>query len=184
MKVVKVSRAIILIGFMGAGKSTIGAGLGEKLKRTFVDTDKAIEQREGMKVSAIFEQFGEAKFRSLETGLLKDLYDEGFSGVIATGGGIPLREENVKLLRKLGRVYFLSVDEETIYERVSGNTDRPLLNTGDLRERIHQLFEERGEKYSLATDIFINASRTPNAIIDDIESKHIKWEKSSENTCD
>lgn len=119
---------IILIGYMGCGKSTVGQCLAKMLDFTFVDTDAFIETQQQRTISDIFAIEGEEKFRQLETDLLKQLVKEGREQlVIATGGGMPLRSENRELLSKLGMVVYLKVSPETIYDRVKNDTQRPLL---------------------------------------------------------
>ena len=88
------SKAIILIGFMGAGKTTVGRELAKKLGVSLTDTDREIEKEAGISINEIFATKGEEEFRKLETGLLERLRFENYNGVIATGGGMPLREQN------------------------------------------------------------------------------------------
>ena len=142
----------ILIGFMGTGKSTIGKLLAKKQHRLFIDTDSYIESKEGRSISDIFEQKGEAYFRSLETKILKELKEITHNAVIATGGGLPLRQENAELLSQMGEVIYLQTSANTILERLKGDTTRPLLNTENPRERVEQLLGERDEKYVAASE--------------------------------
>ena len=168
--------SIILIGFMGAGKSTIGNELAAKMGVSFIDTDSAIEAEQNMKISEIFEKFGEGRFREIETKYLTKLLEGSFCGIIATGGGIPIKKENRDLLHKIGRVYYLNVDEETVYGRVSGDKNRPLLNTGDLKERIKTLFAQRADIYKETADVLIDAGLEPGTITDIITSEYREWE--------
>lgn len=142
----------ILIGFMGTGKSTIGKLLAKKQNRLFIDTDSYIESKEGRSISDIFEQKGEAYFRSLETEILKELKEITHNAVIATGGGLPLRQENAELLSQMGEVIYLQTSADTILERLKGDTTRPLLNTENPRARVEQLLGERDEKYMAASE--------------------------------
>ena len=105
---------IVLIGFMGSGKTSIGIRLSYRMRRAVEDTDKLIERRMGKKISEIFETEGEDYFRDLETKTLKDLIDRLQYHIIAVGGGTPVREENRKLLRELGTVFYLKASPESI----------------------------------------------------------------------
>lgn len=146
---------IVLIGFMGSGKSTTGASLSFKLRRPLDDTDKMIEKKEGMSIPEIFAAHGEAYFRELETELLRRLVQERAGRIFSVGGGTPLREENRKLLRELGTVVWLKASAETICQRVKGDTTRPLLQGGDPMEKIKALLAERESLYADAADVVI-----------------------------
>src|SRR5580700_11870609 len=114
------------MGFMGSGKSSVGRLVARTLGGRFVDTDRMVIDRAGCAIPEIFAQKGEAHFRELETEALRSLL--GAKGLVAaTGGGIVIARENRALLRKVGMVVWLTADEETIWERVSRNKNRPLL---------------------------------------------------------
>ena len=115
---------IVLIGFMGSGKTSVGIRLSYSLKRTLIDTDKWIEQKQKMTVADIFERDGESAFRRLETECLKTLIQDADRQIISAGGGLPVKEENRKLLKQLGKVFYLKVSPETIYERLKTDTTR------------------------------------------------------------
>ena len=120
-------RHIVLVGFMGAGKSTVGRWLSRKLFWQLLDTDAMIEARAGMTISEIFAVRGEEAFRSTETEVLAGLARMRSPVIISTGGGMPLRAENRAALRSLGRVVYLRVKPETVCARLAGDTTRPLL---------------------------------------------------------
>lgn len=143
---------IILIGFMGAGKTSVGEALAGRSRKMLIDTDWMIEKKAGMTISKIFETQGEAAFRRLETEVLEQLIVEAEGEIISVGGGLPLREENRKLLKKLGCVIYLSVRPETVLERLKGDTTRPLLQGEDVASRVNRLLETRGPVYELASD--------------------------------
>lgn len=146
----------VLIGFMGSGKTSVGVRLSYLLKRTFADTDKMIEDREGKSISEIFATEGEAAFRDKETQLLLELRS-GFCGnILSVGGGTPLREENRKLLKQLGTVIYLRIRPETVYKRLQGDTKRPLLQCDNPLERITKLLEQRKDVYEDAADIVVD----------------------------
>ncbi len=141
-------RNVVLIGFMGCGKTTVGRKLQELLGYPFFDTDQMIEAQTGRTIPEIFAGDGEPAFRNLETRVLGELADET-SGrrIIATGGGIVTRPENRELLRKLGFVVWLRAPVNTILQRVSRNQDRPLLQTENPRERVEELLAARTPLY-------------------------------------
>lgn len=148
---------IILVGFMGSGKSSIGRLLATKLGFQFVDTDQLIVQQVGLEISAIFERHGEPHFREAETSALGSLaYLERC--VVATGGGIVLRERNRALLRELGFVVQLAASEEVILQRVSRNTRRPLLQTADPGATARQMLAERRPFYEQVAQFSIDTS--------------------------
>ncbi len=148
-------RNIILIGFMGAGKTTIGERLASLMKRRMIDTDAYIVAKEGMSINEIFDKKGEEYFRKLETDVIKEITNTTHNAIISTGGGMPLRDENAKLLKKLGKVFYLKSEPDTIYERVKGSTDRPLLNVENPKERIVSLLKERSPKYENAANVTV-----------------------------
>ena len=143
---------IILIGFMGSGKTTIGKALEEKTDMTFVDTDELIEAYEGCKISEIFVDKGEAYFRRLENETLKDLLTSTDNKVISTGGGIVTNQENIPLLKQLGKVFYLRIKPETVVKRLEGDKTRPLLIGEDKLVKVEQLMTDRKELYEMAAD--------------------------------
>lgn len=145
---------IVLIGFMGTGKTTIGKIASERLGLEFVDTDDLIVEQAGEPIPQIFERLGEDGFRELETSVLRGLAGQG-GRIIATGGGIITRPENIVLLGKLGFVVWLSATVETIFERVSLNRDRPLLYTDDPLQTITEMLAAREELYREAADLTV-----------------------------
>lgn len=147
--------SIILTGYMGCGKSTVGRRLSYAQRRPFLDTDKLIERRTGMTISQLFETKGEEYFREMETDCIKGLLEERGEYIIAVGGGLPLREENRRLLKKLGIVIYLQADWETIFERVKRDTSRPLLAGPDPQGKIKRMMAERAPLYEQAADITI-----------------------------
>ena len=145
---------IVLIGFMGTGKSTIARELAKTHQMNIVEMDEEILRRRGKSIADIFKEEGEEYFRDLETALLKELQTKE-NQVISCGGGAVLREENVRVMKKNGRVVLLTALPQTIYERVKNNTDRPILQGNMNVEYIASLMEKRREKYEKAADIVI-----------------------------
>lgn len=146
---------VILIGFMGSGKTTVGLKLSYCLRRPVIDTDKEIEKDEKRSISDIFATDGEAYFRDKETECLEKLLADTGNKILSVGGGLPLRQRNRELLHKLGKVFYLRADAETIYERLKHDTTRPLLQGDDPKRKIRTLLEERDACYREAADVVV-----------------------------
>ncbi len=141
------TKNIILVGFMGTGKSATGRLVAKQLKREFVDMDSVIEERTGKKISDIFAQDGEAYFRSLERGLVQELSARD-NLVIATGGGMVLNADNIRDFSQTGVVICLHADPDTILQRVARDTHRPLLEGDDDKiKAIREVLAKREERY-------------------------------------
>ena len=139
---------IVLIGFMGCGKSTVGRELHQRLGYRLMDIDNIIEETMGKRITEIFREEGEHAFRDFETMQLEEIAKQtGVRHIISTGGGIVIRPENRALLRRLGYVVWLRASEDVIYDRTSRNRDRPLLQGPDAREKISALLAEREPWY-------------------------------------
>lgn len=163
---------VILIGFMGCGKTTVGLKLSYRLRRTVIDTDKEIEKEEKRTISDIFATEGEAYFRDRETACLKRLIDTAANQIVSVGGGLPMREENRRLLQKLGQVFYLRAEGKTIYERVKNDTTRPLLQGEDPLTKIKTLLQERDPYYREAADVVITVDgKSFDQILNEIEEK-------------
>ena len=134
---------------MAVGKSAVGRQLARRLKRRFVDFDRAIEKTAGLKVKQIFKQQGENAFRSLEQATLAEVLNQERQ-VIATGGGIVLNDENLKLLTEKAFVICLTASTDVLMQRVGSGAKRPLLAGTNRKERIEALLEQRLEKLSPA----------------------------------
>ena len=163
---------IILIGFMGSGKTSLGSRLAKAMKRSFVDTDERIVKESGMTVEEIFRQEGEAGFRRRETESLRNLLKESEPAVISVGGGLPVQPENHLLLQKLGTVIYLQTSLETLKQRLAGSTGRPLLKGQDLEARIRELMDQREEIYQEVADLFVDTDgKTFRELISEIENR-------------
>ena len=165
---------IILIGFMGTGKSEVGKALAKQLGLRYVDTDALIETEEKQPISDIFGQKGEAYFRELETNLLKKIQSSD-NCVIAAGGGMGLRAENVKMLKAMGKVVLLQASPAVIYARVKNEKHRPLLNVQDPAAEIGKILEKRQTAYAQAADFTLDTS---SLNIETAAQEVIKWLKS------
>lgn len=163
---------IVLIGFMGCGKTSVGTRMSYRLRLPMIDTDKEIERKSRSTVSAIFESLGEDAFREMETECLKQLLEKSEDRIISVGGGLPLRSENRELMKKLGTVVFLRVTAETVCERLAGDTTRPLLQGEHPREKVALLLAQRTAVYEAAADIIVDADgKEFDTIIEEIMMK-------------
>lgn len=152
-------KSIVLVGFMGSGKSTVGRELHQRLGYPLVDMDQVIEQRAGKSIAAIFENEGEAVFRDLETELLEELTDPAAPRrIISTGGGVIGREKNRTLLRGLGYVVWLHAPMAVILERTGKNRERPLLHTDDPAAKVAALMETRRPLYEATAHLRVDTA--------------------------
>lgn len=141
---------IVLIGFMGTGKSTVGVKLAEKLKMKFVDMDREVEKVCGMTIAQLFKKYGEIRFRS-EEHLIAQKLSRKKNLVIATGGGVVLNQENINALKSNGILVCLDAEPEVIWSRVSRKKGtRPLLRRDFQVEDIEKMLNERKDYYALA----------------------------------
>lgn len=155
---VNAAKSIVLIGMMGAGKSSVGRSLQRQSGLARLDTDEMLAAEFGISIAQIFEKHGEEKFRDAETAVLHKLAPDR-PAIIVTGGGIVLRAENVDLLKRVGTVVWLAADEATLFERAARRDHRPLLQKENPRAIFSKLFKERESLYAAAADIRIDTSR-------------------------
>lgn len=148
------ARNLLLIGFMGAGKSAVAACLGKRLSRKVVEMDSCIEEREGKTINSMFQDQGETYFRDCESRLLDELLEKE-DLILSCGGGAVLREENRALMKERGTVILLTASPETIYQRIKENRDRPVLHNRMSIEAIAELMKEREDCYIQAADVTV-----------------------------
>ncbi len=161
-------RNIVLIGFMGTGKSVVGRLLAQRLGRPFVDLDARIEQEAGQPIRKIFAALGEAAFRIREAQMIQRVTEQA-GQVIATGGGAVLDDSNVAALRRVGWLVWLKADPDVILQRI-GRTrgERPLLDVDDPKARVSELLAMRQAGYAKADAVVETSSRFVEDVVDDI----------------
>ncbi|MFY9270781.1 MAG: shikimate kinase [Candidatus Manganitrophaceae bacterium] len=167
---------IVLLGFMGTGKSVVGRRLAAALGRPFVDSDRVIEEKAGKPVSEIFADRGEAEFRRLETEAVAELSDKKGS-IIATGGGVVLNSKNLDLLGKNGVLILLKSRPEVIFKRVQKRAgQRPLLQGPDPLSEIKRLLAERDPYYQRADAVFDTSEMALDEVVEQIKRKVVEIE--------
>jgi shikimate kinase len=159
------SRNIVLVGFMGTGKSATGKVLARRLGRELVDMDSVIEERQGKKIPAIFADQGEPFFRQLERALVQELAARS-NLVIAPGGGIVLNADNIRDFSRTGLVVCLKATPEMILKRVGNDTNRPLLQGGDKLQKIKDLLAKRQALYDAIPASVDTDGQTPDDTAD------------------
>ena len=170
---------VAMAGFMGTGKSRIGWELSRRLQLTFIDTDRVIERVSSMRISEIFELYGEAVFRDYETEIVRRCtrLDDV---VISTGGGTVVRAENRALLRERGPVVVLQASAETVYKRTRRHR-RPMLEVGDPEQRIRDLMEQRTPYYDEVASVRVSTDgRESVDVVDEIVEKLEAWVEAQE----
>jgi shikimate kinase len=161
------ARSIVLIGFMGAGKSSVGRLLEKRTGLARFETDERIASRSGLTIPEIFSQHGEERFRELETEVLQSLPNEK-EAIIVTGGGIVLRETNLDLMRQLGTIVWLDGNEEILFQRASRKGNRPLLQTENPRNKFTELLRTRVPLYAKIAEVRIDTSTLTHDEVADI----------------
>ena len=159
------ARHLVLVGLMGAGKTTVGERCAEKLGRPFVDTDDLIEATAQLSVADIFDQFGEAHFRELERQAVADVAASPTPLVIACGGGAVLDADSRRVLRANGVVVWLQAPPSVLGERVAGNRARPLLHDGTPVDTLERLALTRAPAYEAAAHAVVD---TADRDVDDV----------------
>ena len=138
---------IVLIGFMGTGKTQVGRVLSKNLNLNFFDTDNLIEEKKGLKINDIFKKFGENYFRQKESEIIREVSKKKFA-VIACGGGTALSKNNIAVLREKSVIINLYASAEVIYERIKSKSDRPILKCQDPLIKIKELLQARKDAYA------------------------------------
>jgi shikimate kinase len=162
---------IYFVGLMGAGKTTIGKLIAKHLDKVFYDSDQEIEKRTGVNIPLIFELEGEAGFRKREAAVIAEL-TAMHDIVMATGGGVVLREENRKNLQTYGTVIYLRASVHDLWQRTKNDKNRPLLQGGNVKEKLEKLFSERDPLYREVASLVIDTGGQPiHQLVNHIEQK-------------
>ncbi|MBP3901862.1 MAG: shikimate kinase [Blautia sp.] len=151
---------IAIIGFMGSGKTRVGKRLAQELGIPFVDVDKAITKKMKLTVKEIFQRFGEPFYRALETMEIKGLLEDEERKVVSLGAGLPLQEQNQKLIPQLGTVIYIKGSEATLLKRLEG-TNNPLLEGENPEEKVKKLLKQRDPVYQKFADIIVETGIMP-----------------------
>ena len=169
---------LYLIGLMGAGKTTLGRQLARKLHLEFYDSDREIEARTGVSIPTVFEIEGEEGFRRREAQVIAELAALP-PCIIATGGGVVLRQENREILKASGVVAYLDVPPQTLWERTRLDRNRPLLRVDDPLARLRELYVERSPLYRETADIVIDGGRIQAHTIVSLLAKEVgeRWKR-------
>jgi shikimate kinase len=176
------SANIFLVGMMGAGKTTLGRALAQRLEREFVDSDRVLVERTGVPVATIFEIEGEEGFRRRESTLLAELARRD-AWVIATGGGVVLDEANRRLMREAGTVVYLRARLESLWERTRHDANRPLLATADPRSRLAQLLEAREPLYRDCAHVIVDTgSQSTSTLVNRVLAAILEHETAAGGT--
>lgn len=171
---------VFLIGFMGAGKTTIASELERKLEMHRIEMDEMIVKKQGMSISEIFDEYGEIYFRNLESNCLIEL-QKVKQGIISCGGGVILRADNADHMKKNGRIVLLTATPETILERVKDSDERPILNNHMNVEFISDLLNQRKDKYLAVADVVVATDgKSTDQICDEIIAKLIAFDRDKE----
>jgi len=171
---------LILVGFMGTGKTSVGKILAKELNMEHLDTDQMIERDRNSSIADIFSNYGELTFRNIETGVIEQAVQNTHSSVITTGGGIVLRSENRVCMNRYGFVFALDAPPEVIIQRLQSDNSRPLLQGGTLKERVHQLYHVRKPLYQFADYIIQTKNLSETQVANQIKDIWVKLMKSGE----
>lgn len=163
---------IVIIGFMGSGKTRVGKRLAQDMDLPFIDVDKVIIKKMNLSVSEIFQRFGEPFYRALETLVVKELITDKERKVISLGSGLPVQEQNQKYLKQLGTIIYLKGSLETLKKRLEAGSGNPLIDGDDREEKIRKLLKQRDPVYSKYADIEVITGVKPfEALIKEIKEK-------------
>lgn len=163
---------IVIIGFMGSGKTWVGKRLSQDLNLPFVDVDKVIVRKMDLSIKEIFQRFGEPFYRALETMTIKNLLEDPERKVISLGSGLPMQEQNEKYLKKLGTIIYIKGSLETLKKRLEGSSNDPFLDGDNQEEKIKKLLKQRDPVYHKYADLEVVTGVKPfEGLIEEIEQK-------------
>lgn len=163
---------IVIIGFMGSGKTRVGKRLAQEYGLPFIDVDRVVTKKMNMSVSEIFQRFGEPFYRALETVVIKELVNDKERKVISLGAGLPVQEQNQKYLKDLGTVIYLKGSLETLKKRLESGNNDPLLEGDDKEDKIKKLLKQRDPIYAKFADIeVVTGVKSFDDLIEEIKEK-------------
>lgn len=161
-------KTIVMVGMMGAGKTAVGKALANRLGVPFMDSDMALQEAANMNIAEIFERDGEAFFRAKEHQVLQRLLEAETKGVLSTGGGAFLSQENRNMISQKGVSVCLNADLNLLWNRVKHKTTRPLLRTANPRETLSEIYRKRAPIYAKAN---LTVDANPQYAIEDMAEK-------------
>lgn len=168
---------IVIIGFMGSGKTRVGKRLAKDLNLPFIDVDRIITKKFNMSVKEVFERFGEPFYRAPETLAIKNLIEDKERKVISLGAGLPAQEQNQKYLKELGTVIYLKGSYTVLKKRLEGSNN-PLIEGSDQEDKIKKLLKQRDPVYARFADIQVETGVKPfEGLIEEIEEKLAAYTK-------
>lgn len=168
---------IVIIGFMGSGKTRVGKRLAKDLNLPFIDVDRIITKKFNMSVKEVFERFGEPFYRALETLAIKSLIEDKERKVLSLGAGLPIQEQNQKYLKELGTVIYLKGSYSVLKKRLEGSNN-PLIEGSDQEDKIKKLLKQRDPVYARFADIQVETGVKPfEGLIEEIEEKLASYTK-------
>lgn len=168
---------IVIIGFMGSGKTRVGKRLAKDLNLPFIDVDRIITKKFNMSVKEVFERFGEPFYRALETLAIKSLIEDKERKVLSLGAGLPIQEQNQKYLKELGTVVYLKGSYSVLKKRLEGSNN-PLIEGSDQEDKIKKLLKQRDPVYARFADIQVETGVKPfEGLIEEIEEKLASYTK-------
>ncbi|MCI6005181.1 MAG: shikimate kinase [Blautia sp.] len=163
---------IVIIGFMGSGKTRVGKRLAQEYGLPFIDVDRVVTKKMNLSISEIFQRFGEPYYRALETIVVKELINDKERKVVSLGSGLPVQEQNQKYLKDLGTIVYLKGSLETLKKRLEAGSNDPLLEGDDREEKIKKLLKQRDPVYAKLADIEVVTGVKPfEALIEEIKQK-------------
>ncbi len=171
---------IVIIGFMGSGKTRVGKRLAADFGLPFVDVDKAITKKMNLSMKEIFDRFGEPFYRALETLTVKELLDDKERRVVSLGAGLPMQEQNSPYIHELGTVIYLKGSLDTLRKRLEGSSKDPMIEGDDREEKIRKLLRQRDPVYASLADIeVVTGDKSFENLIKEIKQKLEAYEKNS-----
>ncbi len=163
---------IVIIGFMGSGKTRVGKRLAKDFDIPFVDIDRVVTKKMNLSSKEIFDRFGEPFYRALETTAVKALIEDPEQKVISLGSGLPMQEQNEKYIKKLGTVVYLTVSYETLKKRLENSSSNPLIEGADKADKIKKLLKQRDPVYAKFADVeMITGDKPFEELIGQLEEK-------------